>query len=457
IESSAAVALAAPSASALDGSCVLLVPGRLPQHVEPSGATLQDAIGTLIAGARAMRRAVRAPGASPAVASTPSRELTATLVLLAASLPEVLRVTLSAAVESTRPGDELIAVTAANAATARRLLAAFPQLRIVEDAVDPLLAGATNRVAGAAGGDIVVLLADDVLLPTGTLERLRAAFERIPSLGAALPAVPGAPGGEGVSDVQYGELPELRALAQRRAVERARDAEPIDVAVTPAIALAREALHAVGGIDPAHGPTRRGIVDLVQRLRAAGYGVVRCDDALVHRFAAEISHNPAAAIDARTPVPAADPAAIARGFDPARRVPFDVAAAAAAPAVHTSVAIALAVRDAAELERASAFLAAAAAAFDARSPVRVHLVLDGAVTPADAAARVRPVLAASGKPLDASVAVRIERAADLAAWLATFDAGVRVVVAPGHARETFAGLPTADVARLPSLLEAALR
>ncbi|HEX3551085.1 MAG TPA: hypothetical protein VHT53_11950, partial [Candidatus Elarobacter sp.] len=110
IESSAAVALAAPSASALDGSCVLLVPGRLPQHVEPSGATLQDAIGALIAGARAMRRAVRAPGASPAVASTPPRERTATLVLLAASLPEVLRVTLSAAVESTRPGDELIAV-----------------------------------------------------------------------------------------------------------------------------------------------------------------------------------------------------------------------------------------------------------------------------------------------------------------------------------------------------------
>ncbi len=456
LESSSAVALTAPSASALDGSCVLIAPGRLPQHVVPAGGSLPEAIGTLIAGARAMRRAVRAPGFSPALAEAGPRQRTVTMILLASSLPEVLRVTLTAAVESTRTGDELLAVTAANAATARRLLAAYPQLRVVEDAVDPLLAGAVNRLAGSAPGDLVMLLADDVLLPPGTLDRLRAAFARMPSLGAALPAVPGAAGGEAASDVQYAELAELRALAERRAVERARDAEPIDVAVTPAILLAREALDAVGGIDPAHGPTRRGIADLVLRLRAAGYGVVRCDDALVHRFSAEVSHSPAAAVDARTPVPSADPAAIARGFDPARRVPFDPASGSA-PAAAATVAVAVAVRDAAELDAAAAFLGAAAAAFDATAPVRIHLLLDGDVSPAEAAARVRPVLAARGIPLAETVAVRIERAPDLGAWLVGLEPGVRIVVAAGHDRDAFAGVRTVEAARLRGLLDAALR
>ncbi len=456
LESSAAVALAAPSAGALDGACVLIAPGRIPQHVGAPGATLGEALDALVRGARAMRRAVRAPGAVCADVTAPGAAPAMTLVFAASSLPEVLRVTLSAAVECTRPGDAVVAVTAPNAATSRRLLAAYPAVRVLEDAGDPLLSGAVNRAIAAAGTDLVALVADDVLLPTGSLERLRDAFARIPTLGAAFAAVPGAAGGEGVGDVQYAGLPDLRVLAQRRASERARDAEPIDVAVTPAAVLSRSALGAVGGIAPVHGPTRRGIADLVLRLRAAGYAVVRCDDTLVHRFTAEASHNPAAAVDARTPVSAADPARIARGFDPAQRVPLE-AGDAVAPAVAASHAIALAVRDADELERAAAFVSAAAKAFDVRSAVRVHLLLDGAVTPAEAAARIRAVLSAGRVPLDESVSVRIERAADPAEWRAALPPDVRVVVAEGHERDAFAGLPRTSAAGIAALLEPALR
>ncbi|MEA2688828.1 MAG: hypothetical protein QOD51_1435, partial [Candidatus Eremiobacteraeota bacterium] len=446
-----------------------------------------DALASLSAAAVKLRRTVRAPACAPApsdarvaslapshavvstsvIAATSIRTVAevrnATIIFAAASLPEVLRLTLTAVVEGSHSGDELVAVCAANAATTRRIVASYPQVRIEDDAVDPLLADATNRALGAANRELVVFVADDALLPSGALDRLRAAFARIPALGAAFPAVPGASGGEGVTDVEYADIATLRALAEHRALERARDAEPIDIAVSPVLAVAREALQAVGGIDPAHGPTRRGIADLVLRLRAAGYAVVRCDDALVHRFDPALSHNPAAAADLQQPVPAPEPAAIARGFDPARRVPFVRAAradstTALSPAGGApSHAIAVPISGPAELERAAVFLAAAVRAFDAASPVRVHLLLDGTVAPAAAVARVRPVLAASGKAMDDTLAVRIERVADLAAWRAGIEPGVRVVVAAGHERDALGAHGRVTPSDLAQLLEPVAR
>jgi hypothetical protein len=258
-------------------------------------------------------------------------------------------------------------------------------------------------------------------------------------------------------------LAQLRALAEQRASALAGRLEPIDFAVTPAVAIAREAFDAVGGIDPAYGPTRQGVADLVLRLRAAGYGVVRCDDALSHRFDPAQSFNAAAAASALQTVVAPEPAALARGFDPARRVPFVRLAIAprAARQAHgglaASHAIAVPVASVAELERASVFIASAARAFDASSPVRLHVVLDGDVAPADVVARIRPMLAASGKPMDETVAVRIERAPDLAVWRAGLDPGVRVVVAAGHERDALTGLAAVAAVALRDLLEPVLR
>ncbi|HYW52680.1 MAG TPA: hypothetical protein VE826_01855 [Dongiaceae bacterium] len=450
VESAPYVALAAPDAASLDGRCALLALARFPQHVDAAGATLADALASLAAAARALRRAVRAPGARFEPLSAPARR-SATIVFAAASSPEILKLTLTAVVEASRDGDELVAVCAPGAATTRRIIASYPQARVADDAADPLLTVGVNRALGAAARELVVVIADDVLVPAGALDRMRDAFTRVPALGAAFPAVPGAPGGEGVVDVEYADIAALRALAEQRALDRAREIEPVDVAVSPVFAVTREALAAIGGIDPAHGLTRRGIADLVVRLCAAGYGVVRCDDALVHRFDAALSRNPAAAADAQQPVPAADPAAVARGFDPARRVPF-INDSAAASAVQLSHAIALPVAGAAELDRAATFLAATARAFDARSPVRVDVLLDGAVTPAEAAARVRPVLAACGKPMDTTLAVRIERAHDLAAWRAAADPQLRLLVAAGHERDALAGLAAAEPRSLSELL-----
>jgi hypothetical protein len=455
VESAPFVAVAAPDAPALDGSCVLLSLAHLPQHLEATGAPLSAAIAALVAGATALRRAVRAPGFTPCDIAPPAQRR-ATFVFLAASLPEIMRITLDAVVPAARADDEIVAVCAANAETTRRILAVYPHVRVATDDSDPLLADAANRTIAASARELVVLIADDVLLAAGALDRLRDAFVRVPSLGAAFAAVAGAAGGEGVHDVAYADLGQLRTLAERRATLLGGRLEPIDVAVTTAVAVAREAFDAVGGIDPAYGPTPHGIADLVLRLRTAGYGVVRCDDALAHRFDTALSRNPAATAGAQQTVAAPDRAALARGFDPAKRVPF-VRLAAVPRTIVASHAIAVPVATAAELERAVTFLAAAANAFGANAPVRVHVVLDGDVAPADAVARIRPALAASGKALDDSLAVRVERVADVFAWRAALDPGVRVVVAAGHERDALAGLTPVPAAALRDVLEPVLQ
>jgi hypothetical protein len=459
LESAPFVAVAAPDAALLDGRCVALHAGRFPQHVVPAGATLADAMGSLLTAAHALRRAVRAPGyAPPANAAAASAQRRATIVFLSSSVPEVTRLTLDAVLAAARADDEVVAVCAASAATAQRILAAYPQVRVETDAADPLLTAGANRAIGAAARELVVLVADDVLVPAGALERMRDAFARIPALGAAFPAVPGAPGGEGVLDVSYADVAEMRVMAERRERARARESEPLDLAVTPVVAVTREAFAAVGGIDPAHGPTRQGIAGLVARLRTAGYAVVRCDDALVHRFDASFSRNPAAAAGLQQPVPQPpDRSALARGFDPVARVPFVSAHAPAVASAAASHAIAVPVGGAAELERAAAFLAAAATAFDAGSPVRVHVLLDGTCAAADVAARIRAILAASGTPMDATLAVRIERVDDLAAWRASLDPGVRVAIAAGHERDALADCTSVGARMLRELLEPVAR
>jgi hypothetical protein len=456
LESEPYVALAAPDAAALAGRCVLLAAGRFPQHVQADGTTLAAALAALTDAADGLRRAVRAPGYVP-TPPAPTVAAPATIVFLTASVPEIARLTLDAVLAAARPSDELVALCAANAETARRMLAMYPQLRVESDPADPLLGDACNVALGAAQHALVALVADDVLLPAGALDRLREAFARIPGLGAAFPAIGGAPGGEGVFDVNYADVAELRDVAARRERERARECEPIDAAGSPVVVIARAALDAVGGIDPAFGPTCSGLADLVLRLRAAGYAVVRCDDALAHRFDPAVSRNPAAAASAQQPAPAPDAAAIARGFDPARRVAFRRSApvAVAMPVSHV---VAVPVAGGAELERAALFIAAAAQTFDASSPVRIDILLDGEIAPADVAAQLRPILAASGKPLEATLAVRVERSSDLAAWRREAQsAGVRLALAAGHERAALSGVERVTAAVLPELLEAVAR
>ena len=461
LESSSQVVAAAPDAASADGRCVMLAAGRIPQHLEPSGATLADALRAMLGTLEAAGRAVRAPGRPPGMRRRDVPR-TASAIVLVASAPEVTRIALDAALAATSAGDELAGICAAGAETSRRMLGAYPGMRVITDGDDALLTGALNVALGEARGELVYVLSDDALLQPATLRTLAAAFARVPALGMAFPAVPGAALGEGIADVEYPDLKAMRALAERRAIERARDAEPLDAAGTPAFAIARETLHAVGGIDPAYGPTRRGIADLVARVRRAGYAVVRCDDTLVHRFDPALSRNALALADRRDAVPAAPSAAdLARGLEPSARIPFApetiTAAHDAAPPSATACVVALPVANGDELERAASTVAAAAAAYCATDPVRVAVLLDGAVSSAEAIAALRPPLAACGRPMADTIAVRVERENDLAAWRARLDASTPLVVAQGLVRDAFGDCRTVCAHEMRALLETVAR
>ncbi|HTD33790.1 MAG TPA: hypothetical protein VK665_09040, partial [Candidatus Elarobacter sp.] len=102
IESAPYVAIAVPDADALGGRRALLALARFPQHVEATGATIAEAIASLVTAAAAMRRAVRAPGFVPhdVLAAPPvAGERSATIVFAAGSSPEIMRLTLTAIVE----------------------------------------------------------------------------------------------------------------------------------------------------------------------------------------------------------------------------------------------------------------------------------------------------------------------------------------------------------------------
>jgi len=455
LESAAHVALVVPNG--VGAGCALIAVGRFPQHVVAHGETLTQGLASLVDAAAALRRGVRpASAAAQRDAATPAPRK-ASLIFLAGSRPAVTKLSFDAALVSTRPGDELVAVCAAGADTTARTFDAFADVRVELDEVDPLLTAGANRAIAAARNELIVVLADDLVVAPGWLDAIRAAFARVPLLGAALPCVPGAPGEEGLHDIAYADLSTMRTFAQRRAVACAREAQPIDDAGTPAIAVAREAFEQVGGIDPRLGPTRRGIAELVLRLRCAGYEVVRCDDAFAHRLDAAQSGNAAAAsLNAPgAPDAAARAAAIAAGFDPARRVPFVPLRVARERVTRTTVVV-LPVADAVELERAAAFLSAAAAQFDAGAAIRLDVVLDGPIATSDVVARIRAILAECGRPLDDTVAVRVERTADLSAWAAALGADLRVLFAASHGRPAFTAMPTVAAHALGELFRPAV-
>ena len=173
--------------------------------------------------------------------------------------------------------DELVARLRRGRQTARRLfLAAFPQMRIVADAADPLLADAANRALGAARGDLVVLVADDVLLSPGSLERLR---DRVRARALARRGVSGRSRRAGRRGRERRRVRRHRAAARARRAAGARArARAANRSTSPARRSfargARGACRRSAGSIPR--TARRGAEsrDLVTRLRAAGYGVV---------------------------------------------------------------------------------------------------------------------------------------------------------------------------------------
>ena len=135
-------------------------------------------------------------------------------VVLAASRPGVTRQAfdaLSQAVGTRR----IVAIIPSGAATARKVLSAWPETTIVEDDVDPNLGVSLNRILAGITTDLVLITRDDTQVPRVGVARMMAAFARIPGLGAVGPRVNGGELPEGLADVQYRDLTDMEGFAER--------------------------------------------------------------------------------------------------------------------------------------------------------------------------------------------------------------------------------------------------
>jgi N-acetylglucosaminyl-diphospho-decaprenol L-rhamnosyltransferase len=172
--------------------------------------------------------------------------------------------------------------------TPERVGASFPDVRVIDLGANLGFAAACNRGVRAGGGEIIVLLNNDVDCRADFLERLVAPLrddERIGSV-AALLLKPG----EGTiesfgltADPTLAGYPRLRGLPARNAPA----ADPVLVGPSgAAAAFRRRAWDAVGGLDEgvfAYGED----VDLALRLRTAGWSTAAASDAVaIHRGSA---------------------------------------------------------------------------------------------------------------------------------------------------------------------------
>jgi N-acetylglucosaminyl-diphospho-decaprenol L-rhamnosyltransferase len=206
---------------------------------------------------------------------------------------ELTKTCLEHLLQQTSPHSVIVVDNASTDGTPERLRRSFPDARIVQLAVNHGFAIACNRGAEAGGGDVVVLVNNDVECPPGFLERLVAPLRKDARLGSVAAVLVQAEGrtidSVGLTaDRTLAGFPRLRG----HAVAKAHSASPVLSGPAGAAgAYRRVAWEQVGGLDE-HVFMYGEDLDLALRLRAAGWHTALATDAVaVHLGSASIRHR----------------------------------------------------------------------------------------------------------------------------------------------------------------------
>ncbi len=160
--------------------------------------------------------------------------------------------------------------------TAETIPLRFPSVRVVRRQRNGGFAPAANDGVAAAGGDVVILLNNDVAVPAGTFDRLAAALLADPGVFAAVPSIirSGTGDDEALTRIRF------RSGVVSTMTGGDPDADPA-FACGGAMAFRRSEFLALGGFDPLFAPFYWEDVDLSYRARKRGQRIVRAAGARV--------------------------------------------------------------------------------------------------------------------------------------------------------------------------------
>ena len=276
-------------------ACALVAMRLVPQHVQLSPdlpfTTGFERFSAELVGLRRGIRALDGTNAPPATMPQ-AADASLSVIFIAGSKPEIVRTSFEMLLGQTPTAREYIVVIPAGTETSRALLANYPRVRFIPDGIDPGLCAGLNAALAVASGDLLLVASDEYYFSDGTASALLSAFERVPALGISAPRCNGGTAPQGIDEVSYVDLLDMKHYAAGRLAAFRRELTFIDRAGTVAFAVDRRVIQSIGGVDERFGLNRFAIEDLALRAQAAGYRVAMCDDVFLHRYAASYSLSP---------------------------------------------------------------------------------------------------------------------------------------------------------------------
>lgn len=187
---------------------------------------------------------------------------------------------------NTEPPYEVIAVDNASTDGTAAWLAGLrdPRARLIRNSANQGFARAINQGMGAARGDYLVWLNNDVAVASGWLDRLIACAERAPWIGAVGPTTNECEGPQRLARLRLRTTRDRERLARALHLGFGGRAVPVHRLVGFCLLVKREALRRVGFLDERFGAGCYEDFDYCLRLRQAGFELAIAEDSFVFHY-----------------------------------------------------------------------------------------------------------------------------------------------------------------------------